>query len=104
NCKAVLEALLYIRTSFVRTPKYNVVGLKNDEWKSKKNYHRRRNYLPLFEMGFGLWFTFSVIVAVIMKAYLALPFLFLFQFGFLYTSLLSLFQTGASLDTRKAQS
>ena len=106
NAKAVLEALIGYETGFTRTPKYNVVGRSTSaaqaEWKAKRAYHRKRDLVPYFEMGFGLWFTFSLVIATMMGAWLALPFLFLFQFGFLYTGFLSLFQTGTQLRRKPA--
>ena len=47
---------------------------------------------PFVEVALGLYFTFTVFYALQHDIYGTLPFLMLFQFGFLYTGLLSLFQ------------
>jgi cellulose synthase/poly-beta-1,6-N-acetylglucosamine synthase-like glycosyltransferase len=96
NAKAVVEAMLGKESSFVRTPKYNVVD-KTDTWKRKTNYHRRFDWVPYVEFALGIWFTLAVAYALATSSWLAFPFLLLFQFGFLYMSLLSFFQTRGSL-------
>lgn len=92
NAKAVLEALFGVESGFTRTPKYNVVA-RNNDWKAKRNYHRRVDWLPWLELALGVWFSLAVVYAAVTGGWLAVPFLMLFQFGFLYVSLLSLFQT-----------
>jgi hypothetical protein len=47
---------------------------------------------PLIEVGFGFYFTGAVFYALANQIYGSLPFLILFQIGFLYTGLLSLTQ------------
>jgi hypothetical protein len=44
------------------------------------------------EVALGLYFTWTVLYAIDNGIYGTLPFLILFQFGFLYTGLMSLFQ------------
>ena len=46
-------------------------------------------------MGFGVYFTGAVIFAVAVELYMAVPFLILFQLGFLYASVGSLTQQSA---------
>ena len=48
--------------------------------------------LPALEILFGLYFTAAGAYAILTGMYASLPFLVLFQTGFLYASLLSLFQ------------
>jgi cellulose synthase/poly-beta-1,6-N-acetylglucosamine synthase-like glycosyltransferase len=88
--KAVLEGALGIQTPFVRTPKYSVEGQRG-EWKSKK-YRGHFSILTLVEIAFGLYFTYVVFFAFDMGIYAVIPFLMLFQLGFLYTGLWSLAQ------------
>jgi cellulose synthase/poly-beta-1,6-N-acetylglucosamine synthase-like glycosyltransferase len=88
--KAVLEGALGIQTPFVRTPKFSVEGEKG-EWKSKK-YRGHVGILSLVEIAFGVYFTFVVFFALNMGMYGVIPFLVLFQWGFLYTGLWSLGQ------------
>jgi hypothetical protein len=44
NARAVLEALLGVKTEFVRTPKYRVEDTADATWKRKK-YKRKRGLL-----------------------------------------------------------
>ena len=47
---------------------------------------------PLIELGLGFYFTATVFYALANGIYGTLPFLVLFQIGFLYTGLLSIVQ------------
>ena len=47
---------------------------------------------PLIEVALGLYFTATLFYALANGIYGTVPFLMLFQVGFLYTGLLSLFQ------------
>jgi cellulose synthase/poly-beta-1,6-N-acetylglucosamine synthase-like glycosyltransferase len=90
NCKAVLEALWGHKTGFTRTPKYNVQS-KKDSWKSKL-YKGHKTLLPWIEFAFAVYFSVAVGIAVYNKVFSSLPFLVMFQMGFLYVSLSSLLQ------------
>jgi len=90
NTKAVLEALVDKKTEFARTPKYHIEG-NGDEWASKK-YRQSVTVQPLIELGLGFYFTATVFYALANGIYGTLPFLVLFQVGFLYTGLLSIVQ------------
>ena len=57
-----------------------------------KKYHQSMAVQPLIELALGLYFTVTVFYALANGIYGTLPFLVLFQFGFLYTGLLSIFQ------------
>jgi cellulose synthase/poly-beta-1,6-N-acetylglucosamine synthase-like glycosyltransferase len=96
NARAVLEALLGIKSEFVRTPKYKVEKTHDETWKNKK-YKRKRGLLPLLELGFSLYFLLAILYAVRMRMWGTVPFLFLFFFGFGYMGIMSLLQaTGGS--------
>jgi cellulose synthase/poly-beta-1,6-N-acetylglucosamine synthase-like glycosyltransferase len=90
NTRAVLEALLGKQTEFARTPKYGIER-DSDEWMGKK-YHQSVGIQPIIELSLGLYFTATVFYALANGIYGTLPFLMLFQVGFLYTGLLSIFQ------------
>jgi cellulose synthase/poly-beta-1,6-N-acetylglucosamine synthase-like glycosyltransferase len=90
NTRAVFEALFHRRTEFTRTPKYRIEA-DNDEWVGKK-YRQSVAVQPLIELALGLYFTATVFYALANQIYGTLPFLVLFQIGFLYTGLLSLVQ------------
>jgi cellulose synthase/poly-beta-1,6-N-acetylglucosamine synthase-like glycosyltransferase len=90
NTKAVFEALFNKESEFTRTPKYRIEGLA-DEWIGKKY---RQNFVvqPMIELALGLYFTATIFYALANGIFGTLPFLVLFQIGFLYTGLLSIVQ------------
>jgi cellulose synthase/poly-beta-1,6-N-acetylglucosamine synthase-like glycosyltransferase len=90
NARAVFEALCNRQSEFVRTPKYRIEG-DADEWVGKK-YRQSVAVQPLVELALGLYFTATVFYALANGIYGTLPFLVLFQIGFLYTGLLSIVQ------------
>src|SRR5215213_2887824 len=90
NTKAVVEALFDKQTEFTRTPKYRIEG-DTDEWVTKR-YRQSVTIQPLIELGLGFYFTATVFYALSHGIYGTLPFLVLFQIGFLYTGLLSIVQ------------
>jgi hypothetical protein len=90
NTKAVFEALFNKQTEFARTPKYRIEA-KADEWVGKK-YRQSDIVQPMIELTLGLYFTATVFYALATGLYGTLPFLVLFQIGFLYTGLLSIIQ------------
>ncbi len=91
NAKAVLEALWGYDTPFVRTPKYAIQKV-GESWVSKL-YLQKSTLMTLVEFSLGAWFTYAIgVVLFDPKAGLvSIPFLALFQFGFLYVALTSLF-------------
>src|SRR4029079_8338281 len=97
NTRAVLEALFRKESEFARTPKYGIER-DSDEWAGKK-YRQTVGVQSLIELALGLYFTGTVFYALINQIYATLPFLMLFQIGFLYTGLLSILQqfTGESV-------
>jgi cellulose synthase/poly-beta-1,6-N-acetylglucosamine synthase-like glycosyltransferase len=90
NTRAVLEALFKKQSDFARTPKYGIER-DSDEWVGKK-YHQSVGVQPIIELVLGLYFTGTVFYALANQIYGTLPFLMLFQVGFLYTGLLSILQ------------
>ena len=90
NTKAVFEALFNKQTEFARTPKYRIEA-QADDWMGKK-YRQSFVVQPMIELALGLYFTATVFYALANGIYGTLPFLVLFQIGFLYTGLLSIIQ------------
>jgi hypothetical protein len=90
NTKAVFEALFHKPSEFVRTPKYAVDGT-SDDWAQKK-YRQSVAVQPLVEVALGVYFTGTLFYALANGIYGTVPFLMLFQVGFLYTGMLSLLQ------------
>jgi len=92
NARAVLEALLGIKSEFVRTPKYQVEKNQDETWKRKK-YKRKRGLLPLLELGFSCYFLLAILYAAHMHMWGTVPFLLLFFFGFGYMGVMSFVQS-----------
>ena len=90
NTRAVFEAMAGKQTEFARTPKYRIED-SSDEWIGKR-YRQANIVQPIIELLLGLYFTFTVFYALSNRIYGTLPFLVLFQVGFLYTGLLSIVQ------------
>ena len=90
NTRAVFEAMFGKQSEFARTPKYGIER-QSDEWVGKK-YHQSLGIQPLVELALGLYFTATVFYALTNGIYATIPFLMLFQVGFLYTGLLSIMQ------------
>ena len=91
NARAVIEALAGRDSGeFTRTPKYGIER-DSDDWQGKK-YHQISLTQPLIECALGFYFTVTVFYALSNQIYGTLPFLILFQVGFLYTGLLSIVQ------------
>ncbi|MFN7979549.1 MAG: cellulose synthase family protein [Vicinamibacterales bacterium] len=108
NTRAVIEALMHKQSEFARTPKYRIEGGGNGpssgEWMAKK-YRQAVLVQPLVELALGLYFTATLVYALANGIYGTVPFLMLFQVGFLYTGLLSLVQQfGGDLDLKPVTS
>ena len=96
NTRAVFEALFNQQSEFARTPKYRIEG-RSDEWIGKK-YRQSFLVQPMIELALGLYFTATVFYALANGIYATIPFLMLFQVGFLYMGLLSIIQQFADDD------
>ena len=94
NTRAVFEAMFNKASEFARTPKYRIEG-DADEWVGKR-YRQSVAVQPLIELALGLYFTATVFYALANQIYGTVPFLVLFQIGFLYTGLLSIVQQYAA--------
>ncbi|MFT3841385.1 MAG: glycosyltransferase family 2 protein [Myxococcaceae bacterium] len=90
NAKAVVEALLNMESGFTRTPKTGAAG--KSVQKVKKSYRGKASWMPFVELAFGLYFSWAVWFAWDKEVYTSLPFLVLFQVGFLYVGISSLLQ------------
>ena len=90
NTRAVFEALFNKQSEFTRTPKYRIEG-DGDEWVGKK-YRQSVAVQPLSSWRSGCISPATVFYALANGIYGTVPFLVLFQVGFLYTGLLSIVQ------------
>jgi cellulose synthase/poly-beta-1,6-N-acetylglucosamine synthase-like glycosyltransferase len=83
NTRAVIEALLGIKSDFIRTPK------KGD--REKKKYKPVFSGTALVEILLGTYCFFSFTIYLANERYLIGPFLFIYSAGFLYTGIITLF-------------
>src|SRR5579859_1811466 len=90
NTRAVIEALLGIKSSFKRTPKYAVQS-KADKAMGQQ-YRRRLGIVPWLELLVGTYFVAMCLYAFTSGNYWTIPFLLLFVLGYWYTGLMSLLQ------------
>jgi hypothetical protein len=63
----------------------------SDEWKQKR-YRGSVSFVPFVAVALGVYFTFMALYAAASGIFGTLPFILIFQFGFLYTGVLSLSQ------------
>jgi len=101
NTFAVLEALFNHKSDFIRTPKFGIEKT-GEEWSSKKYRVNRSRLIPIIEFILGIYFSIAVYIGFINRMWLVLPFLVLFQYGYLFISFLS-FKTmfGSFIRRRK---
>ena len=94
NTKATLEAVFGHKSEFVRTPKLAAEKNNIDVVKkaAKSKYRGSRGVLPLIELFFGVYYLYTVYYCYVYDLKMALPFMMLFAWGFLYTAFMSTFQ------------
>ncbi len=90
NARAVLEAVFNHKSDFTRTPKYGIER-KAQPWRNCR-YMPLKSVLPAAELFFAVYFTYFIWYAIEHHQFLSVPFLLMFQFGFLYVSFCSLIQ------------
>ena len=86
----MIDGLFGGPSEFKRTPKYRIEGA-GDEWKQKR-YKGATGWVPYVELALGLYFSIVALYAIAHGLFGALPFIGLFQLGFLYTAGMSLVQ------------
>jgi cellulose synthase/poly-beta-1,6-N-acetylglucosamine synthase-like glycosyltransferase len=87
NTKAVLEALLNIKSGFVRTPKYGI-NKQQDSWRGK-NYSIPLSAVSILEFLLGLYSLSGLLMFLLFSKYLVSPFLLIYTSGFFYVFFLS---------------
>ncbi len=90
NAKAVIEGLLGRRSEFVRTPKLGVLA-STEEWRFRR-YRGLTNWVPYVELAMAFYFAAMSLYAVTHGLWGSVPFILIFEAGYLYTSVLSLLQ------------
>lgn len=88
NTGAVLEALLNIKSGFIRTPKYGI-SQRKDRWQDKR-YTIPFNPISILELFMGLYSLTGLIVFLVFRKYLISPFLAIYTLGFFYVFFLSI--------------
>jgi hypothetical protein len=86
----VVEALMGYETGFTRTPKHGVKGA--GESVARKRYKAALTFQPIVELALAAYMTYGVVYLVEREVYYSLPFLVLFQVGFGYVGLASLYE------------
>jgi len=90
NTKAVMEALLNRRSSFVRTPKYGIRA-RCDKWQGKC-YAIPLTPMAIVELLFGLYSLAGLCLFLFFSKYMVSPFLVIYTSGFFYVFFLSVTQ------------
>ncbi len=98
NSRAVVEALLHQESGFTRTPKHGVA--RAGESVSRKRYKAAITFQPLVELGLAAYMTYGILFVLDRGVYYSLPFLFLFQAGFGYVGLKSVWEAIRDLWSR----
>jgi cellulose synthase/poly-beta-1,6-N-acetylglucosamine synthase-like glycosyltransferase len=90
QARAVVEALMGYETAFTRTPKHGVKGA--GESVVRKRYKAALTFQPIVELALAAYMTYGVVYLVEREVYYSLPFLVLFQAGFAYVGLMSVYE------------
>jgi cellulose synthase/poly-beta-1,6-N-acetylglucosamine synthase-like glycosyltransferase len=90
NTKAVIEALLGVKSAFARTPKYAVGDRKVKI--DHAAYRRRSGWLPYAEVAMGGYFVYMTAFAIESWNFPAVPFLLLFVAGYWWAGFTTLYQ------------
>ena len=91
NARAVVEALMGYETGFVRTPKAGAAGALATV-KRRTSYRALATFQPLIELALAAYMTYGVAYLIERKVYYSVPFLVLFQIGFGYVALVSIYE------------
>jgi len=91
NSVAVMEGYLGKKSSFIRTPKFNIVA-NGDKWEGNKYLVSALTPLTILEGILSLYFLFGIISSFVLKEYGLLPFHFMLFWGFGFVFWLSIRQ------------
>ena len=90
QARAVVEALMGYETGFTRTPKLGVKA--SGESVARKRYKAAATLQPIVELALAGYMTYGVCYLIERGVYYSLPFLVLFQVGFAYVGLASVYE------------
>jgi cellulose synthase/poly-beta-1,6-N-acetylglucosamine synthase-like glycosyltransferase len=88
NTRAVLQGLFRLRTPFVRTPKYKLIGTKGSYF--GKKYGRSTDKMVILEILMSLYSCLGVIIAIYYFEIGIIPFMLMFFAGFSLIGYLSI--------------
>jgi cellulose synthase/poly-beta-1,6-N-acetylglucosamine synthase-like glycosyltransferase len=85
NSVAVIEGYAGKKSSFIRTPKFNIVK-RSDSWKGNAYLQNRLNAVTLLEGLLALYFLFAIVSSIMINEYGLLPFhvMLFWGFGFVF--------------------
>lgn len=89
NTKAVIEALFNHESEFIRTPKH---GLSTSSAGRRVSHAKTTFLMPSLEICLGLYYSYLTWGCIMRQDWMTATFLGLFQAGFLYVGLMSIFQ------------
>lgn len=92
NARAVFEALMGYETGFTRTPKVGVKSAQERIVTKKKKYRAATTFQPIIELAMAAYMTYGVIYLIQREVYYSIPFLVLFQVGYGYVALSSIWE------------
>jgi cellulose synthase/poly-beta-1,6-N-acetylglucosamine synthase-like glycosyltransferase len=81
NSLAVIEGLLGIKTPFVRTPKFNIVGI-NGSWKENMYLNYKLTWTTLFEGLLSLYFFSGIVIGIVVGDYGLILFHLMLSMGY----------------------
>ncbi|MCD4729552.1 MAG: hypothetical protein K8R74_03050, partial [Bacteroidales bacterium] len=91
NSVAVVEGYMGKKSSFIRTPKFNIVTDK-DKWKGNKYLVNNISTITILEGFMTLYFLFGIVSAFLLNDYGLLPFHIMLFWGFGFVFWLSVRQ------------
>jgi cellulose synthase/poly-beta-1,6-N-acetylglucosamine synthase-like glycosyltransferase len=92
NAIAVIEGYLGKKSSFVRTPKFNI-STKADNWTKNIYIPKKLSWLSMMEGLFALYFIFGIFLAFYIDEYGLLSFHIMLSLGFSAVFFFSIFQS-----------
>jgi cellulose synthase/poly-beta-1,6-N-acetylglucosamine synthase-like glycosyltransferase len=99
NAVAVIEGYAGKKTSFIRTPKFNLLA-GSQKWKSNKYHEKKINWITIAEGLLALYFTSGILLGISIGDCGLLPFHMMLTFGFGFVFYLSVSQ---SLTSRQGK-
>ena len=99
NAVAVLEGYLGKKTSFVRTPKFNILS-PQETWKNNKYLDRGISHVTVMEGLLALYFAFGIFLAFYFGDFGLLPFHIMLTFGFAFVFYYSVAQSGSFTSSK----